>query len=188
MREKGILTNKEIEKDITEIIKNTEPKSNYNNDRLGAMIPIVVIGVIAVTAVFKPSLILWEILSIALLIIGVILFDNHRKRKRIQNITLGDYCITKETVESLREDDYILDSPNRAFVTKAHYRYSISFENERTWLIPKECYTWSKEHRMTDHGIFQTTQKGDVMTVVAKKDTGRITVAYNSAIFEYKDT
>ena len=184
---KELLTNKEIEKDVIEIVKNTEPKSNHNNDRLVAMIPIVVIGVIAVTALFKPSLILWEILAVALLVIGVILFDNHRKRKRIQNITLDDYCITKETVRSVCEDEHVTDSVSRPYAYK-FCSYSICFENERTWLIPKECYTWSKEHRMTDHGIFQTTQKGDVMTVVAKKDTGRIVVAYNSAIFEYKNT
>lgn len=186
MKEKELLTNKEIERDIIETVKNTEPKSNHNNDRLVTLIPIAVIGVIAVTAVFKPSLVLWEILAVVLFIIGVILFDNHRKRKRIQNITLDDYCITKETVRSVCEDEYVTDSINRPYAYK-FCRYSICFENERTWLIPKECYTWSKEHRMTDHGIFQTTQKGDVMTVVAKKDSGMVVMAYHTDIFEYKN-
>ena len=190
MRERELLTNKEIEKDIADRAKSMYYMSNTLSEHrtylLEKLIPAVVIGVLAITAFLAPKFILWEILAIAVIVTCVSFYDHYQKKKRFTKVSIDDYCISEETVESVREDDYIRESYNRTLSTVTYHIYSISFENGKTWTVPGECYTWSRERKMLSTGIFLSTKKGDRMIVVTKKDTGMVVMAYHTDIFEYK--
>ena len=65
--------------------------------------------------------------------------------------------------------------------------YIMRFENGKSWNIPKDNYTWSGEHPMSDRTLYQSTHPRDLFLTVTKKDTGEIVMAYPTEYFEYKN-
>ena len=94
-----------------------------------------------------------------------------------------------ETVHSITEEHYRTETGGsiRHRRTEQVNNYIVRFENDKSWRVPKELYNWNERLRCQDLGVYNTTHRGDTMIVVTEKSTGKIAVAYNTNIFEYKN-
>ena len=186
MAKKQIITNAEIEKDIADALKNPprESEASYKKFNIPAII-IAIVGV--VIGLIFPTYILWFLLALIAFSIIYCVFYFFRLKNRIKNVTINDYAITTETVNSIDEEHYRARGAGKHARSKRIDNYIIRFENGKAWRIPKELYRWSDDLRMSDFSIHGSTHRGDVFKVVTKKDTCDIAVAYNTNIFEYKN-
>ena len=187
MPRKQILTNIEIEKDIVSSLKNPPKESEASYKRW--TIPCIIIAILLVIIEFiYPIFILWFLL--ALIAFGIVysIFDRFRLKNKIKNVTINDYDITTEIVHSTEEEHYRAETGGsiRHRRTEQINNYTIRFENGKSWRIPKELYSWSERLRMHDVGIRNSTHRGDTMIVITEKSSGKIVVAYNTDIFDYK--
>ena len=188
MAKKQIITNVEIEKDIVDAIKNPPKELEKSYKRF--TIPTIIIAILLVAIEFVyPVFILWFLLALIAFLICSAIFNHFRLKNQIKNVTINDYIITTEVVQSTAEEHY-----KAATGGSMHHRrteqinnYIVRFESGKSWRIPKELYRWNERLRMQDIGIHHTTHRGDALIVVTKRDKGEIVVAYHTDIFEYKN-
>ena len=187
MAKKQILTNAEIEKDIISALKNPPKESEASYKRRTVPCIIIAVLLVAIECIY-PIFILWFLLALIVFLIGSSIFHHFRLKNRIKNVTINDYDITAEIVHSTDEEHYRAHTGGsvRRRRTEQVNNYIIHFENGKSWRIPKELYSWSERLRMHDVGIRNSTHCGDTMIVITEKSSGKIVVAYNTEIFEYK--
>ena len=187
MAKKQILTNAEIEKDIISALKNPPKESEASYKRW--TIPCIIIAILlAVIEFIYPIFILWFLLALIVFLIGVSIFHHFRLKNQIKNVMINDYDITTEVVNSTAEEHYRVESGGAVGHRRTEQvdNYIIRFENGQVWRVPKELYIWNERLCMSDGGIYNSTHRGDTMIVVTEKNSGKIFVAYNADIFEYK--
>ena len=188
MARKQLLTNDNILTDIKNILKRPANLSHAEHHR--SNIPYFVFSalVLAATLIFQSHYKLVLLLAILVIVIYLVV-DFLRKKNSIKNASFDDYEIKKEVVSYVKEETYITDhSASRMREKLSEIRVFIMyFENGQSWNIPKDNYTWSKEAPMSDNMLYQLTHRGDLFTVVTKKATGEIVVAYPTEYFEYKN-
>lgn len=185
MARKQIITNTEIEKDIIGALNNP-PNSSRDTYRRGRIIAIAIVILLTVIGLIYPMFILWFFLGILVfLMVGFIAYPLYRKN-RIKRVAIKDYDITVETVESTAEEHYKIKGSIKIKGRKID-NYYVFFENGKEWRIPKVLYSWGDTLRRVDFSIYGETHRGDAFIVVTKRSTGKIVVAYNTEIFEYKN-
>lgn len=181
---KIILTNKEIEKDIATAMK-FPSRRKYTGAIVGCLIMVPMIALIVLfaddPALIFLSMIAFGMLMVAYCILEPILFERYKKR-----ISVNDYDISTSVVRSTDAKRNVYGARD-----KMHLKYDllygyIYFENGKKWRIPIQNYLWS-ENAMSDWGIYENTHRGDEFITVSKKKTGKIVVAYNKNLFEYKE-
>lgn len=190
MPNKQILTNDNIQSDIKNILKRPSALSHAEHKK--AMLPPLVFSAIMLVAIAVFQNYYKLILIIGLIFIAVYLIIDHlRKRNMIDNVSIDDYEIKEESVSYIKEELYSTDhkihiSPTVKNIHTAHV-YIMYFESGKSWNIPKDNYTWSSEHPMSDRTIYQSTRPYDLFWTVTKKDTGEIVMAYPSERFKYNN-
>lgn len=184
MPKKQILTNSDIENDIKNILK--RPANLSNAEYRKSLTPLlvidglVIVGMLAFQAHYKL------VLLVAIIIIAAYLtVDRFRKKKSIKNVSIEDYEIKNEAISYIKEEVYI--SNHRSRINRYTSVYIMHFEDGKTYNIPKNNYVWSKECPMSDRTLYEMTHRGDIFTVVTKKDTGEIVMTYPTDYFEYKN-
>lgn len=186
MAKKQILTDDNIETDIKNILENPANLSRF--EHRSSLTPIWVFSALVLVAMLVFQKYYKLVLLIALVfIIAYLLVDHIRRKNSIKRVSLDDYEVNREVVLNVIEDIYSTD--NRNYVSKKLKEvraYIMYFESGKSWNIPEENYTWSVEFPMSSKALYQLTRPGDLFTVVTKKDTGDVVVAYPSAYFEYK--
>ena len=186
MAQTQTLTNTEIEKDIISSLKNPPKMSKAAYQKIN--IPALVIVCIAVVVeCIYPALIMWLLSFLIIFIVGYAIFCYWSFKNKIKKVTLDDYDITSEIVRCISEEHYRAKRPGKYSGSEQINYYVICFENGKSWRVPKELYNWNERLRCQDLGVYNTTHRGDTMIVVAEKNTGKIAVAYNTNIFEYKN-
>ena len=190
MARKQILTNENIRNDIKNVLK--RPATSSHAEHHKEMLPLLVFSAILLAAMVIFQNYYKLILLIGLIFIAAYLIIDHlRKRNKINNISIDDYEIKEEHVSHIKEEIYSTDHKIHASSTvrnihTAHV-YIMYFENGKSWNIPKDNYTWSGEHPMSDRTLCQSTHPRDLFLTVTKKDTGEIVMAYPTEYFEYKN-
>jgi hypothetical protein len=190
MPRKQTLTNDNILSDVKNILKHPATLSHAEHKKanipLLAFSTVMLIALVVFQKYYKWILILGLIFIVAYLVV-----DSFCKKNKINNISIDDYEIKKESVSHINEEIYSTDhkihfSPTVKKIHTAHV-YIMYFENGKSWNIPKDNYTWSKENPLSDHTIYRSTRSGDRFWTVTKKDTGEIVMAYPSEYFQYKN-
>ena len=190
MARKQILTNDNIIADIKNILKHPATLSHAEHKK--ANFPLLIFSTITLIAIVIFQNYYKIILLIDLLFIAAYLIvDFFLKKNKINNVSIDDYEIKEESVSHINEELYSTDhkihfSPTVKKIHTAHV-YIMYFENEKSWNIPKDNYTWSKENPLLDQTIYRSTRSGDRFWTVTKKDTGEVIMAYPSEYFEYKN-
>lgn len=180
MNEKRIVTNNEIEMDIRHSLMHP-PQPSEKEHRRKPFLIIAAFALAVVPAFFFP----WVILGVVIVLLLSIpawpwLWQWYLKHKKIK---ISDYQVTRETVHSVVEKTYIEHGRNGHSTTI--HNYYVQFQNGKLWAIPMEVYAWTKNHRMSCRGVFESTHREDAMIVVASKRTGKIVMAYSADLFEY---
>ena len=180
----------EIEKDIVPALKNPPgiPEASYKKFSLPlwiAAVALVFFPVIVIMSDRLPNALVF-LSPLALITYLVVYFTAQAVRvsKSIKDVKISDYTVTEETVESISDEHYRIYNGGKFNHSVPVDNYIVRFENGKTWRIPKDNYLWS-EFQMTDFSVFNTTHRGDTFTVVTKKSTGEIAVAYNSEYFHF---
>jgi hypothetical protein len=189
MPRKQTLTNDNILSDVKNILKHPATLSHAEHKKanipLLAFSTVMLIALVVFQKYYKWILILGLIFIVAYLVV-----DSFRKKNKINNISIDDYEIKKESVSHINEEIYSTDHKIHfsSTIKKIHtaHVYIVYFENGKSWNIPKDNYMWSGEHPMSDHTIYQSTRACDQFWTVTKKDTGEIVMAYPAEYFEYK--
>ncbi len=187
MAKKQILTNDNIETDIKNILENPAKLSRFEHRR--SVTPVWVFSGLVLVAmlVFQKYYKLVLLLSLVF-IIAYLAVDHIRQKNSIKKVSLDGYEVSQEVVLNVIEEIYSTDYSDYISKKLKEVRVCIMyFENGKSWNIPSDNYTWSVEFPMSDKALYQLTHSGDVFTVVTKKDTGDIVVAYPSEYFEYKN-
>ena len=189
MPKKQTFTDAEIKKDLICALKHPPAESERSFDTASW----VVLGIFLASLVviyFYRLFLLWLLLGTALFSIGFFIFKHQKLKIQIKKLSLADHEITTETVSHTECESYVVTRATGIrgrFRRETIYRYILHFESKRSWVIPKDNYLWSTETPMSDMAVFDNTHRGDTMTVVTKKSTGEIVVAYNTNLFEYKN-
>ncbi len=185
MTKKQILTSTTIEKDIINAIKQPADISKASYKKL---LPFAFIAAIllVVAEIFYPQFILWALLALVIYFLGYYIYKQVSLKKTIKNLSIDDFYITTEIVHSTNEEHYKIHG-NKWRRGEWKNIYTICFENGKSWRIPKDNYLWSVERLMSDFAIFQSTNRGDIMLIVAKKDTNEIVMAYHTDFFQCKN-
>lgn len=188
MPKKQIFTDAEIKKDLIGALKHPPEGSERSFDTASW----VVLGIFLASIVviyFYQLFLLWLLLGTALYSIGFIIFKHQKLKIQIKKLSLADHEITTETVSHTECESYVVTRAGTRGRCRREtiYRYILHFESKKSFVIPKDNYLWSTETPMSDMAVFNVTHRGDTMTVVTKKDTGEIVVAYNNNLFEYKN-
>jgi hypothetical protein len=184
MPKKQILTDAEIKKDLICALKHPPAESERSvNTASWVVLGIFIASIVVIY--FYHLFLLWLLLGTALYSIGFVIFKHQKLKMQIKKISLADHEITTETVSHTECESYVIRGTRHRRYTI--YRYILHFESKKSFVIPKDNYLWSTETPMSDVVVFNTTHRGDTMTVVTKKDTGEIVVAYNNNLFEYKN-
>lgn len=69
--------------------------------------------------------------------------------------------------------------------TRRAFRYTLYFVSGYKYEIPKGIhYTWSSIYEMEDHGVFRSSDVGDLFYLISM-DRKTILLAYNTKMFEY---
>ncbi len=190
MPRKQTLTNDNILNDVKNILKHPATLSHAEHQK--ANFPLLVFSAVMLIAMVIFQNYYKFILLIGLIFIAAYLIvDFFRKKNKINNVSIDDYEIKEEFVSHINEELYSTDhkihfSPTVKKIHTAHV-YIMYFENGKSWNIPKDNYTWSKENPLSDHTIYRSTRSGDRFWTVTKKDTGEIVMAYPSEYFQYKN-
>ncbi len=186
MARKQILTKDNIEADIKNTLKNPANLSRVERHR--SMIPLFVFSGLVIVAmiIFQNYYKLVLLLSLVFIIIYLAI-DYIRQKSSIKKVSFDDYEVNTEVVSHIKEEIYSTDysTPINRKLKEVRV-YIMYFENGKSWNVPKDNYTWSKECPMSDKALYQLTHRGDVFIVITRKDTGHIVVAYPSEHFEYK--
>ena len=184
MPKKQTFTDAEIKKDLICALKHPPAESERSFDTASW----VVLGIFLASLVviyFYRLFLLWLLLGTALFLIGFFIFKHQKLKIQIKKLSLADHEITTETVSHTERESYVIRGTRYRRYTIT--RYILHFESKRSWVIPTDNYLWNTDTPMSDVVVFNTTHRGDTMTVVTKKDTGEIVVAYNTNLFEYKN-
>ena len=187
MAKKQRLTNTEIEKDIIQAFKNP-PKESEASYKGWTILCIIIAILLVIIEFIYPIFILWFLLALIALGIVYSIFDRIRLKNKIKNFTMKDYDITTEVVHSTAEEHYRAESGGSIGHRRTEQvnNYIIRFENGKSWRSPKELYGWNERLRMHDVGVRNFAHRGDTMIVITEKSSGKIVVAYNTDIFDYK--
>jgi len=182
---KHILTNEEIEKDIISSLEHP-PKESERSYKRSTLFDIILALVLIVIEFIYPIFILWFLIALILFSVVIGVFHYLRLKNKIKSVSVNDYDITSETVHSVSEEHYTAKSgSSRHRLSNKVSNYTIRFENEKVWRVPKELYTWDERLRTYDMGIYNSAHRGDTMIVVTERSSGNIAVAYSAEIFEY---
>ncbi len=188
MRIKESFGTREIEKDIVcaKMMPGRQSKySFFNSLALGAVLAVVLVVVEAffIKSVFWLVLSFFVIAPLAPLIVWL------KYKLLSKKVSFKDYEIHKETVKSTNEDNYTIYSSGLVFPRKREISsYTITFENEKTWHVSEDNYSWSKEYPMKALGVYHTAKPGDVMYVVTKRSDGKVVMAYHTDYFQLSDS
>lgn len=180
--EKEIITKKEIEKDIIHAIKHPAhtPRALY---LLGyAATFAVFLGIVFLERyIDKAAFILPAVVLIVILVLPAV--NIYIRERKIARLSADDYVIKKSVVKKTGHERYVKRVGRRLRTVD---NYNILFEKEKVWHIPEELYWWSAVNPMTDITVYEKTEQGDVFYTVSEKKSGKIIVAYNTEVFEYK--
>ena len=195
MAKKIIVTDKEIEKDIITALKYPPkaPRSFYKDDTHISTVIGIALGLVLVVlefmfmeTVLKGLLWFLFVVFVYAMIVGI--FNFFHLRYQIKNVSVNDYEITTETVHSISDEHFAIKRGTRRFRRyEIIHNYNIRFENGKEWRMPKENYNWSSKYSVSDWGAFQEAHRGDTFIVVTQKSSGKIIMAYDTDIFEYKE-
>ncbi len=188
MKQKEILTNEKIKKDIISSYKN-EIKLSEEEYKKSELITFIAFLISFILLFICPKCVAWGfVLSLLTLLVSAIGF--YLRPKIIsKTFLINNYLITVETVHCIFDEHYYRRTSrcgNRGGLSRDVSIYSIRFENGKTWRIPENIYLWSENVSAADFKIFETVHRGDTMIVVTKKKSKKIIVAYHSDYFEYK--
>ena len=183
MSKKQIFTDAEIEKDIINALKHP-PRQTKSSDTKTRIVAVIIACVLLVIEIIYSYFVFWLLLAFAPCVIMVVVFKRLILKSQIKKVNILDYRITTEVVKNTAEETYVIR--HRRY-SETVTNYSICFENGKTWRIPEENHLWSERYRMSNHSVFQSTHRGDTMTVVTKKFTDTVVMAYNTEFFEYKN-
>ena len=145
----------------------------------------VVIAVLALILEFVyPKAVLWGLLAILISIIPCSLISRFQVKRRIKAISMDDYKIKTDIISHTESEHYKTEARRGR---KRVDNYTLYFESGACWRIPPENYNWRERQRSSARGVHQNAHRGDVFTVVQKKNTGDIAVAYHTEFFTYKE-
>lgn len=177
--EKEIITKKEIENDIIHAIKHPAhtPRALY-------FIWVAVLFAAMMGLVFLERYIIFlpAVVLVVILLLPAVNF--YLRDRKIARLSIDDYVVKKSVVKKVRHERYIKLAGRRIRMVD---NYNILFEKEKVWRIPAEMYWWSENNPMSDITVYENTAQGDVFYTVSEKKSGKIVMAYNTKIFEYKE-
>lgn len=183
MIKKQTFTNADIENDIRNSLKYHKEfsKSEYTKLKVCAFIGALILIVVEF---IEPKFILWFLLAYLVISIVTVIFTFANKKHKQNRVSINNYTISLETVSHTKYEEYV------QVYYKHHARTvvicSISFENGKIWLIPKDNYLWSEELKMSNFAIYNSSHRGDRFIVVTNNETGKIVMAYNTELFEFR--
>ena len=183
MAKKEIFTTEQIEQDIINALKMPADKSDEHYQMTSIISTILSILAILI-GIFYPTVLLWGIIALIVLPIIWFIISRFRLRHGIKKVSIDDYEVTEAVVSHTKEEEFVVRYYKHS---KTILVYTIYFENGKKWDIPKDNYLWCVERPMSDFAIFQTAHRGDLFTVVSRKENGEIVMAYDTEFFEYKN-
>ena len=180
---KQIFTNAQIEKDIITALKNPPdmPKKEYKN--FSPLVALVIAILLVVSLFIYPPVALGTVIAMLVFLLIAFIYSRYKLKKSIRDVSINDYIVTTETVSHTEQEKYVR---KRRYGGEVVCNYNLYFQNGKAWRIPKDNYLWSEERPMSDLAIFDSAHCGDTFVVVAKKDSGRIIVAYSTEFFKYE--
>ncbi len=131
-----------------------------------------------------PLLLLFALIGFFAFAILWSVFVKLRTEYRVKHLSIEDYEITRETVSHVRQEQYTVQKSRHRSETVVNI--IVHFENGKSWRVPLENYLWCEDRSVSDGGVKATTHRGDVMTVVTHKKSGKIITAYSHEFFEYQ--
>ena len=184
MPKKQTFTDAEIKKDLIGALKHP-PAESERSVNTASWVALGILLASLVVIYFYRLFFLWFLLGTALYSIGFFIFKHQKLKIQIKKLSLADHEITTETVSHTECESYVIRGTRHRRYTVT--RYILHFESKKSFVIPQDNYLWSADTPMSDVVVFNNTHRGDTMTVVTKKSTGEIVVAYNTNLFEYKN-
>ena len=192
MGRKQILTNKEIEKDIINALRNptAEAEESYKKRRNISIVGGTIVGTIL--GIFGRIYYDFGVSLLFALTFGVFVYAIFYRityhitlGTKIKRVSIRDYEINTEVVSHTYWESYVRRR------SRYHYELinncTLHFENGKKWDVPKDNYLWSVEFPMSSLAIYNSSHRGDVFMVVTKKKTREVVMAYNTEFFEYKN-
>ena len=183
-RKKEKLTRERIVEDIQNAMRLSPylRKKEHIKQKLIASVGVLVSVVLFF---FYPYAVGYILLGLSCMaILGGFLFVAIRavhRKKKIRAVRIEDYRITTEILSGKEYEAF------RWRVTRHHRETTIHlilrFHGEE-WRIPENVYRWSTEYSDTPYFTFENAEVGDEFTVVRKKDTDAIVMAYHRDFFE----
>jgi len=183
MATKQIFTDADIEKDIINALRNP-PRQTKSSDTKTRIAAVIIACELLVIEIIHPYFVFWLLIAFAPCVIMAVVFKHLILKYRIEKVNILDYRITTEVVKDTAEETYVIRHRRR---NETVTYYSICFENGKIWRIPTDNHQWSERYRMSNQSVFQSTHRGDTMTVVTKRLNDTVVMAYNTEFFEYKN-
>jgi len=178
------ITLTEIEKDIINALKQPQDKSKIEYEKIKIPTAIITFLLIIIEFIY-PLFIVWGIIAFVVFVVGYNIIGHFRLKHKIKQISINDYEIKTYILSHTTEENYVIRMYKARDIIV--YNCCLYFENGEVWNVPKDNYLWSKEQPMSAFAIHESSHRGDSFTVVIKKDTGNIVMAYNTKLFKYKN-
>lgn len=181
MSQKTTLTFERIKQDI--IYSITHPLDEKKNDYIKGEVFVLIglFGVIIICAFIRS---MWPMFAclIALLVYGITeaIVLSIRRHRKVKKIHMDGYEIATETLSHTEKEQYYI-SGGKYHRGKTVINYTLHFENDKPWRIPKRICVWSKERMLSDWYVYTNAHRGDTFIIVTKKETGEIVMAYPQA-------
>lgn len=187
MHKKEQVTRKELEQDLISALKQPAdmPKSTHQK----WIIPAVIFAILFVVLEFVSPLLLmrllmWFLLALLAFLPIVAVVEHVQLKYKIKKLSLDDYEIKTATVSHTDSETYVVKKGR--WHSERINNYNIWFEDLGVWHIPKRIHFWSERLEMSDCAVYHKAHRGDTFVVVISKKTGMITLAYNTALFEWR--
>lgn len=184
MSKKEMITRAEIEQDIINALKLPPKTAEASYKRM--TIPCAIVACLLVIVEFLyPKFIFFVLLALIPILFIFSAIRHFRLRHKIEKVCMDDYDIITDVLSDKSEESYVVRG--HKWHSQRVNNYTLRFENNESWRVPKDNYLWSEERPMSDFAIYQSSHRGDLFIVVIKRDTGKIAMAYHADGFEYKN-
>ncbi len=189
MAKKERFTEAELLKDIKTSIKQTthSPKNKKHNDLIKIIAILFGIGFVVIEIIY-PAFVLWFFLLLIIALPTFSIYEVVKLKRKLKSVRIEDYEISTGILTDIEHERYTVSKGHKWYSgVEVINNYTMTFDNRDVWCVPKDNYLWCEERPMSDAAICQSSQIGDLFTVVRKRSTGKIVMAYPAEYFEYKE-
>ena len=181
MTKKDIVTAREIEQDIANVLQN--PANPSETSRKKYILIGVLIGILSVSTIIIFPWLLFIVIPLAVVLWVMLIRHLLGKPK---NVHIKDYEVTADILSYKEHESYnIRGSQTTPTISVDVFR--LFFESGRQWCLPTaKNYRWSERNAQQSDRIYDLAKQGDTFITVIEKKTGKIVVAYSTQFFVFK--